>query len=58
MLFGVFDGHGGDDVAKFTEIHFQKILEDNDDFKKGNYKEALRKSFHDLDKLVSSESFA
>ena len=42
MLFGVFDGHGGKEVAEFTEKHFQKILESNADFKKGKYKEALR----------------
>lgn len=53
MLFGVFDGHGGKEVAQFTEQHFQKILENNPDFKKGNYTEALKKSFHDMDQKVS-----
>ena len=27
MLLGVFDGHGGKDVAIFSESHFQAILE-------------------------------
>jgi len=25
-LFGVFDGHGGQEVAKFTKAHYQDIL--------------------------------
>jgi serine/threonine protein phosphatase PrpC len=27
MLFGVFDGHGGKEVAIFAEENFKKILE-------------------------------
>lgn len=26
MLFGVFDGHGGKEVALYTEKHFTKLL--------------------------------
>lgn len=32
MLFGVFDGHGGKDVAVFADKNFQKILEKEPDF--------------------------
>ena len=28
LLFGVFDGHGGAEVANFTKANFQRILEE------------------------------
>jgi serine/threonine protein phosphatase PrpC len=28
-LFGVFDGHGGKEVALFTEKHFTELLKSN-----------------------------
>jgi protein phosphatase 1G len=37
-LFGVFDGHGGQEVAIFVENHFVDELKKNENFKKGNYK--------------------
>lgn len=41
-LFAVFDGHGGHEVAKFCEDHFTKILEENENFLKGDYPTALK----------------
>ena len=35
MLFGVFDGHGGKEVAMFTKENFKDILEEQPEFKKG-----------------------
>ena len=32
MLFGVFDGHGGKEVAVFAEAHFKKVLESQSEF--------------------------
>ena len=37
-IFGVFDGHGGSEVAKFVEIHLVDELKKNDNFKKANYR--------------------
>lgn len=31
-VFGVFDGHGGDEVAKFVEKHFIDELKKNKSF--------------------------
>lgn len=28
-LFGVFDGHGGREVAVYCNMHYEKILEDS-----------------------------
>jgi protein phosphatase 2C family protein 2/3 len=40
-LFAVFDGHGGGEVAKFTERHFPEELLANDHFAKKKYEQAL-----------------
>ena len=33
MLFGVFDGHGGKDVAQYAREEFRGVLEGMDEFK-------------------------
>ena len=40
-LFGVFDGHGGDEVAKYIAKNFIKELKKTDAFKKKDYRNAL-----------------
>ena len=52
MLFGVFDGHGGKEVAVYVEAHYINHLTGNADFKKGNFEAALKQSFHDMDSEV------
>jgi serine/threonine protein phosphatase PrpC len=42
VLFAVFDGHGGKEVAMFAEKHFTTSLTSNSEFKKGNFENALR----------------
>jgi protein phosphatase 1G len=49
-LFGVFDGHGGCEVALFVEKHLVSELKKNENFKKGNYKQALTETFMLIDK--------
>jgi len=36
-LFAIFDGHGGDEMAKFSEIHFTEELKKNENFKNKNW---------------------
>lgn len=36
-LFGVFDGHGGAEVAVFVQRHFPDELENNQYFMQGKY---------------------
>ena len=40
-LFGVFDGHGGPEVAKFVKAHFTKSLVGHPSYKRKEYKQAL-----------------
>ena len=56
-LFGVFDGHGGQEVARFTEKHYANVLKSQELFMSGdNMKEGLRLSFLGLDKVLDCES--
>ena len=41
MLIGVFDGHGGQEVATFAKEKFMNNFIAQPEFKKKNYKEAL-----------------
>lgn len=51
-LFGVFDGHGGHEVAQFVERHFVNTLETNSSFRKNDLEDALSENFIAMDKLL------
>ena len=55
-IFGVFDGHGGCEVARFVENHLVDELKKNEYFKKGNYKQAMSDVFLLLDKMLLTEA--
>ena len=49
-LFGVFDGHGGREVAVFCNKHYETILDETrDTIKSSDEKEWLRQSFLKVD---------
>jgi len=54
-LFGVFDGHGGDEVAKYCAENFHKFLLDNDAYTEGNVKIALKDSFMNIDQALTTD---
>eukprot|EP00831_Metopus_contortus_P065593 TRINITY_DN5858_c0_g1_i2.p1 TRINITY_DN5858_c0_g1~~TRINITY_DN5858_c0_g1_i2.p1 ORF type:complete len:326 (+),score=67.58 TRINITY_DN5858_c0_g1_i2:87-1064(+) len=54
-LFGVFDGHGGREVAEFSSRNFPKELLSNLSFKEGNYSKALSETFLKMDDILRSE---
>jgi len=55
-LFGVFDGHGGREVAVFCQNHYEDILEkDKKMIDSGEHKEWLRKSFLNVDDELREE---
>lgn len=53
-VFGVFDGHGGKEVARFVERHFVEELLKNQSFKKGEYENALTENFLKMDELIQT----
>ena len=55
-VFGVFDGHGGCEVARFVENHLVDELKKNERFKKGNYRQALIDVFLALDKMLLADA--
>jgi protein phosphatase 2C family protein 2/3 len=55
-LFGVFDGHGGKEVAEFAERKMKTILEQ--ELKHRDIKKALETAFIKLDDEVKREEYA
>jgi len=53
-IFGVFDGHGGKEVARFAEKHFVEELLSNKSFKEKNYPNALTETFLRIDDLIQT----
>lgn len=51
-LFGVFDGHGGKEVAQFVKKHFTEELLKNPNFLAGNYRKSLIENFLRMDELL------
>lgn len=55
-LFAVFDGHGGQEVARFCGRYFVDELVKNDNFKAGNYKKSLEETFLKMDAILMGEN--
>ena len=55
-LFGVFDGHGGKEVAQFVKNHFTEELKKNKNYLSGNYKKALVDNFFKMDEMCLEPS--
>lgn len=55
-LFGVFDGHGGKEVAEFCSQEFASTLQSLDLYVSQNYEEALKECFIKIDAQLMSES--
>ncbi|KAK4336619.1 hypothetical protein RND71_043958 [Anisodus tanguticus] len=51
-LFGVFDGHGGAEVAQYTSAEYPKFLKNNKFFKEKDYLNALKNSFIEFDSTL------
>ena len=49
FLFGLFDGHNGSEIAKYLSLHFSQFLTENKNFINGDYKQALKETFINID---------
>ena len=49
FLFGLFDGHNGTEIAKYLSLHFSQFLIENKNFLNGEYKQALKETFINID---------
>ncbi|KAA8494284.1 putative protein phosphatase 2C 60 [Porphyridium purpureum] len=54
-LFGVFDGHGGREIALFCKRHFARELRSSAAFQSGDFEQALRDVFHRMDEMIRDE---
>lgn len=54
-IFGVFDGHGGAEVAKFVQKKFVETFKKLPEYKSANYEAALTKCFIQLDEMMMPE---
>lgn len=54
-VFGVFDGHGGKEVAKFCQVYFLKELIHLEKFYERNFGDALKECFHKMDLMLEDE---
>ncbi|OMJ96243.1 hypothetical protein SteCoe_206 [Stentor coeruleus] len=54
MIFGVFDGHGGKEVAEFVSRHFCAEIVTLRSFKEGNFEQALKDTFLRMDELIKT----
>lgn len=51
-FFGVYDGHGGNEVAEFVRDHLVDELKKLASFKAGNYEEALKDIYVHIDDML------
>lgn len=52
QLFGVFDGHGGNEVAKYVGAHFTEEFLKNPNYIKNDIKKALEENYQKMDTLM------
>lgn len=55
VIFGVFDGHGGKEVALFVQKKFVDVFKKLPEYKQGNYEAALTKCFITMDEMMDDE---
>ena len=51
----MFDGHGGREVAAYTERHYTDILKDTEGYKGGDLQTALKQSFLKVDEELEKD---
>jgi len=54
-LFGVFDGHGGKEVADYCAQNLHRFLLDSEAYSEGDVKKALKEAFMNIDEALTTE---
>lgn len=57
-LFGVFDGHGGAEVAQFCSKYLARELVNSVHFQEADYDKALKHVFHQMDHMLRDSMYA
>lgn len=56
-MFGVFDGHGGSEVAKFCQVYMADELTKSRNYSEGKVQESLVDVFHRMDLMLQDEKY-
>ncbi|KAL0026653.1 hypothetical protein WJX79_001356 [Trebouxia sp. C0005] len=56
-MFGVFDGHGGSEVAKFCQVYMADELAKSRNYSEGKLQESLVDVFHRMDLLLQDDRY-
>ncbi|XP_068623078.1 probable protein phosphatase 2C T23F11.1 isoform X2 [Battus philenor] len=54
-FFGVYDGHGGANIAEYAGKHLHKFITSRPEYHLGNIEDALKQGFLDLDQAMLEE---
>ena len=54
-IFGIFDGHSGNEISQYISQNFLSQLSKNENFKSQNYQKALLETFINIDKSLREE---
>lgn len=57
-IFGVFDGHGGAEVAKFCQKYMAQEIQKLKEFEKGKVEDCLIQLFHRMDEMLRDQRYA
>eukprot|EP00878_Enallax_costatus_P010263 GHUV01010713.1.p1 GENE.GHUV01010713.1~~GHUV01010713.1.p1 ORF type:complete len:257 (+),score=65.25 GHUV01010713.1:284-1054(+) len=57
-VFGVFDGHGGAEVAKFCQKYMAREIQKLEHFGEGRIEDSLVKVFHRMDEMLRDHKYA
>jgi hypothetical protein len=57
-FFGVFDGHGGAQVAKFCAKYMPKLFLGSEEYKKGDIQQALISAYLEIDEMLRKPEHA
>ncbi len=52
-MFGVWDGHGGREVARFVRVHMADELVRLEEYQSGDFEAALVRVFHRMDEMCA-----
>ncbi|KAL0033360.1 hypothetical protein WJX77_005531 [Trebouxia sp. C0004] len=56
-MFGVFDGHGGSEVAKFCQVYMADELTKSRNYSEGKLQESLVDVFHRMDLMLQDDRY-
>lgn len=56
MLFCVFDGHGGREVARYAGQKFSNTLISQESYQSKDYDKALTDTFYEIDKMIKKNT--